>query len=393
MKIKLPKIYRPVTRMKNGKVYRSPYYGCNLPLWAIKANRGKRWFNTRETVKEAAEAEVKNFLRQANAQIQNTTFKEAYLDKAIETYLISKQGLAKSSFKKYRQTVEEFRDFVIRELGYMPRIENIDRPFIEKYLGWLLQKENPLSEETRDDKRNILTNLFGYAKSVHWISENPVSKIPRLHDDSYTPDVGEPYSKAEVEMILAYLKKEQNPWRQNKCYYQIMATIFFAGLRISEATHLLKEDIVLPYRICVRSKDIAGSHYKTKTKKAWYPVMNRELSVILSDWLRQVKGNPSPLLFPNTRGKPIKNDLILGEIKKILRKLNIPEDKVKRALHRGRHAYAKHARESGIPRDIVQDNLGHESDIMTKRYENLDDGYKSKELDALSYRQKGRKKV
>jgi len=373
MKIKIPKLYKP----KGGKTY------CFKVPNFLKPTA--RHCNTYQTTYAEAERVARDYLTQCFAQLQGKTYDEAYLDSVIEAYLNAKTGLSRKGFMKYNQVVRDFREFIVLEFGYTPKMEEIKRPHIEGFLANLLKSGQ--TAKTHNVKRNVLTNLFRYAVDNNWISENIVSKVSRVREQE--PHT-EPLTFKEVANILEKLKNDKSLLLKNHCYYEIMAIIYYAGLRISEVTHLLKSDIDFnSHTIHIHSKSIANKNYRTKTGKSWRARMNSELEGILKNWLERTPTSESALLFSSTKDTPIKTDYIALRVKKIMRELGISEEKVSRALHRGRHTFCSLAMESGISESDVQEALGHSSNIMTKHYTHLSDEYKRTQFDKLSFNKKG----
>ena len=291
--------------------------------------------------------------------------------------------------KKYKLVMQEFMLFVVRELKHMPKLAEIRRELIERYRASLI--DSGQMPKTCNEKRNILTNFFIYAVDNNWIQINPVHKIPKIPDFErhFTPPTSE-----EINSLLKYLKHEKSNYILNKCYYQIMSIIYYAGLRISEVTHLLKLDIDFNSHIIhVRSKEVDGKLYRTKTRRNWCAPINKELEVILKDWFKKMSNNASDLLFPNTHGRPLKPDCIAVHIRQAMENVGFPPDKIKKPLHGGRHAFISHAIESGVPESIVQSAVGHRSNVMTKHYTHLAPDYVRGQFDKLSYGQGKKKRV
>jgi site-specific recombinase XerD len=375
---KQPALYRP----KTCKTYCFRMPGVIDP--------GRRQVNTWQADRKEAERARREIIDQEFCRRDGHVYEEAYLDKAMESYFTFKKGLlAPASLKRYRLVTQEFMLYTVRQLSHMPRLNEIKRELIVKYRASLIDRGQ--MPKTCNEKRNVLTNFFIYCMHNNWIKANPVHNIPKIPD---TDRHFIPLTREEIKKILKYLKNEKNSYRRNKCYYEVMAVIYYAGLRISEVTHLLKSDIDFnSYTIHVRSKEIDGTQYKTKTKRNWCAPINKELESILKNWIRRTQDNESVLLFPNTRNKPLKRDHIADQMRRVMHKIGFPAEKIRKPLHGGRHAFISHAIESGVPESVVQSAVGHKSNVMTKHYTHLAPDYIKTQFDKLSYGQTGRKKV
>jgi site-specific recombinase XerD len=379
-------------RFEKVTVYKPPgvkTYCFKIPTWAKPE---KRHFNTHQSIKKDAEQVRDEFLAQRLSQVNDRTYEEAYLDKVIEKYLVSKGYLAKRSFTAYKATVLEFKDFVVSRLGKIPKIQEIDKPLCEAYLQGLLDRG--LNPHTRNDRRNILTNFFIYAVDNDWLNKNPIHKIKKITEPaSNHPD---PLTPEEVKVLLDGLMKTKSYKKlKTKCLYEIMATVYYAGERISEVTHLFKTDIeFLQYRIHLHGKLIGKETYNTKTKKEWYPPIVPELEPILKAWMVKVKDNPSPLLFPNPDGGVIKYDTVYKNVREVMQKLGFPPDKSLKPCHRGRHTFTSVSRQKGVEEPLVQGALGHTTNVMTRHYTHLSPEHIRDKFSKLSYGQnkKGRVK-
>lgn len=363
-------------------------YCFKIPMWA-KPN--KRHFNTRQSTKEEAEKVRDDFLTQKHNQVQGIIFNEAYLDKAIEAYMVAKGYLAKRSFTAYRGTVLGFKDFVAGKLGRIPKVQEIKKPLCEEYLQGLSDKG--LNPHTRNDKRNIIANFFNYTVDNDWLLKSPIKKIPKITEpESEHP---EPFNEKEVEMVLNELKRmKKNKRYKHKCYYEIMAIAYYAGARITEVTNLLRSDIDFNnYGIKLHNKTVNGEIYNTKTKRNWKPPITSELEPILRNWLKVTQGNPSDLLFPNSNGKPIKYDHIYNTIKRVIMGLGFSPDKIIKPCHRARHTFTSNQRRAGVDESLVQQALGHKSNIMTRHYTHLDPKYVRDRFNKVSYGQGKKGKV
>ena len=211
-------------------------YCFKIPVWA---HPKKRYFNTRQSARKEAENIRDDYLTQCQVRGNNQIYQDAYLDQVIEAYLTSKGHLAETTLKKYTQTLNEFKDFVVSRLARTPKIQEIEKQLIEIHFQALLDKG--LTPQTRNGKRDSIFSLFIYAVDSNWLAKNPVEKIKGIEElEAKSPD---PLSLEEVKVILNYLKNlglaVSGRMNRCQCYYQIMAVVYYAGLRITEVTHLL----------------------------------------------------------------------------------------------------------------------------------------------------------
>jgi integrase len=370
------------------KLYKPP--GGNTYCFKIPSHLKpkKRHFNTRQTNKDEAEKVRDDYLTQMESRANNQVFTEATLDKAIDAYLTARGSLAKKSLIKYKAAVLEFKLFIVQRLGVMPRLQDIDKPLIESYLQWLIDPK-PVGKQsnphTRNDKRNILTNFFIYTVDNGWLEKNPVAKIKKIDEpDSVHP---EPLNSGEVGRLLNQLKlmKKDSERVVDQCCYEITAIAYYAGARVSEALHLFKTDIIFSERrIFLHNKIIDGIQYYTKTRKDRYVPIVPELEAILRAWVKEVKNNPSPLLFPSADGSSIHYDRCYETAIEAMRRAGLPP---KEPFHRGRHTFTSLSIKEGVSEALVQGALGHKTPIMTRHYTHLDPIHIAKQFSSLSYGQ------
>ena len=371
------------------KLYKPPgvhTYCFKVPLWAKPT---KRHFNTRQSIKEEAERVRDEYLTQCQVRGSNQIFTEAYLDMTIDAFLTAKAGNAKKTRIKYKSALLEFKEFVVSRSGKMPRMQDIEKPLVEAFLQDVLNK--PSNPHTVNDKRDIVASLFNYAVDNDWLVKSVVKKIKKLPEpESNSPD---PLNQDEVIRVLDGCKKMDEEGQESvDCFYEIMATIFYAGLRASEVTHLFPTDLDFKQgRILLRNKKIdygdSDEIYRTKTKLHWFPPINDTLEAILKGWLKRREESKSPLLFPYIDGGPISVDYLFKKMKVIMERANFAPDRIARPLHRGRHTFASEATIAGVEEKYIQAALGHKTNAMTRKYVHLSPRFIADKFNKVSYGQ------
>lgn len=80
-------------------------------------------------------------------------------------------------------------------------------------------------------------------------------------------------------------------------------------------------------------------------------------------------------------------------MKKVMGKLGFPQEKIARPLHRGRHTFTSITRQKGVEEPLVQQALGHKTNIMTRHYTYLSPEHIRNKFDRLSYGQSQKRKL
>jgi len=146
----------------------------------------------------------------------------------------------------------------------------------------------------------------------------------------------------------------------------LMELIYGAGLRVSEAVGLAREELDLSNR-AVR---VTGKRGKTR----WVPLPGETI-----DWLQQYLTNgrpnlakkPTSLVILSNRGLPLRRQTAYKILEDCARKAGVEQDVSPHVL---RHSYAVHLLKGGADLRAVQELLGHASIATTQVYTQLDVG-------------------
>lgn len=160
-------------------------------------------------------------------------------------------------------------------------------------------------------------------------------------------------SKEEVKALLEAPKR--------LCDRAILATMYGAGLRVSEATSL-------------KVADIDG---KRKVIHVHGGKGNKDRQVMLSDPLREVLlawwrwTRPTEWLFPGEKpGRPVSRETVFRACKEAARLAGIAKSVHPHSL---RHAFATHLLDEGVNLLVIQALLGHANLKTTARYLHVSD--------------------
>lgn len=239
-----------------------------------------------------------------------------------EAYIAAVRGLA----KHYRRSPDE-----------------ISADEVQAYIAHMITKRG-LSSSTC----NIAAQAFRFLYHITLGRDAIVFEVPSPKQPQRLPEI---LSRDEVTRLI-----EAPP---NPKHRLLLATIYAAGLRVSEAVRLKVSDIDRA-RMTLRVEQGKGR------KDRVVPLSRRLLDRCETFW----KTEPPRLwLFPNRHGiRPI--DITVAQKVWTMAKLRTGIAK-KGGIHGLRHAFATHLIESGADVPTVQRLLGHRSVSTTMRYFHL----------------------
>ena len=135
----------------------------------------------------------------------------------------------------------------------------------------------------------------------------------------------------------------------------LLMTMYAAGLRVAEVTHLRINDID-GQRMVIRIEQGKGRQDR-------YVMLSPHLRTVLQQYWRVQR--PKTLLFPGPHGGPLTRESVNRFFHRARRRAQITKHVYPYSL---RHACATHRLESGTNLRIIQTLLGHQSLRTTQRY-------------------------
>lgn len=255
------------------------------------------------------------------------------------------RGIAPSSAKLYDSILRRF------ELAVGPNA-NLDAAArqAEAFLASLGRKG--LGDHARRKAFEVVRLFFRWACERAHARENPLRdmRAPMVHAKPRTF-----LRRAEVGLLLHAVRTSgrQHAVRD----HAIFATLFYAGLRISEALRIRIHEIDLEHGELL----IFGKGSKVRR----VPI-HPELAKIIRAWMHQ-RPLASPLLFPSGPAHHVRaGKLDNARVELMLREVYAPAAGLAGRLtpHTLRRTFATELRRRGVPLEHVQGLLGH-ADIRT----------------------------
>lgn len=231
------------------------------------------------------------------------------------------RGFSKKTVRSYRTSVSAFLDYA--------ETKDLTQQTVKDYIQAQIVKKNPATIS-----HSIFAIQFFFDKVLGQKIYVPRPKKNKTLPDILTPDEARKLVNAPT----------------NPKHRLILKLLYGCGLRASEVTNLLKEDINFNERII---------HIKlSKGKKdRFVKIPDSTLNELRS----YCELNPETVAFPSNRGGKLTTATIQAVVEKAAQKAEITKEVYPHLL---RHSFATHLLEAGTDLRMIQKLLGH-SDIKT----------------------------
>lgn len=251
-----------------------------------------------------------------------------------------KRNLKSSTADAYCNTWKHFMNCVGKTSLEELTIQDVEDFFFEKRI-------RSIKPETYNHYHSAILFVYKRILKMRWDEDD----IPRMKNDRYLPTV---LTKGEIQLILDATK--------NLKHKAMLATMYSAGLRVSELTHLHYSDISRTHRhIHVRDSKSRTDRYTL--------LADRTLDLLTEYWFKC--GKPMDILFPSSyTGGYLDKNSVNQFLKKSAKRAGIEKHVTTHCL---RHSFASHLLESGCDIKYIQSLLGHNDPKSTEVYLHVSD--------------------
>jgi integrase len=328
-------------KRKKGHVYRA----------TIRDARRKKVSKTFDRKIDAQKWEREQLQRRENPQqVEDITF-DALIDK-WKTLHVS--GLAVGTQQRYDQHI---RIYYLPFFGGQD-LKDIRVADIDDWYQWM--QTTRLSASTVASMLGRLEGIFEWARKRRYIEANPVSPVDPIKPPENADKDYEIWTASEVEMFLAWCKREDEP------LYQIALAALNTGARLGELIGLQWDKVDMQRRLIHISRKWNNKSGElestTKGRRSRTIAINDALYGVLAE---QKLGGKRPWVFCEADGSRIKsNQLTCYRFRPACEKAGV------RAIrfHDLRHTFAVHFMQAGGDIYKLQRQLGHKSIETTQQY-------------------------
>ncbi|TCI77803.1 integrase [Exiguobacterium sp. SH0S1] len=217
----------------------------------------------------------------------------------------------------------------------------------EDVIPYVTEMKHGRSGRTLNNYLSALRTFYDWAIEEGHVATNPFKKI-YVKDERGESDI--PLTKAEVEATLE---------RVNDPVYRALLTVqYYAGLRVSEVTHLTLSDVDWTRKVLLVRK---GKGNKTRTVP-----MSQALETCLATYIEEDRPRKKdvPYVFPSKRGRVISTTTLNSHLKAAA----LEATGLEKTSHKLRRAFASQFLEATGEEMLLADILGHENLNTTRQY-------------------------
>ena len=336
--------------MKNKSITKNIYKRGNSYVIRFTDSKGKRI--VRSAGKDLPQAKI--LLAQLEAGIdtksletdrqmdslsgKGKSFKSA-LNEFINHFYRIENAWTKKCFDQGTERQAQMVMNLLKKYAYHANISNVNQARLPQMMRFLDDRAVNIRSATLRKNIQWLQRFFQYCEDMDYIIKSPARGLKK-------PTVGVPerysFQQLEVDMILD----------NAGCFREYYILALSTGLRPCDMKNLTKSDF-----------DIKGDYMRLKiisekTKKPVYIPISKQARAI-------VEGSETERLFPNAGEefwlKALRGNLVGNFDHSYTRKHNI-------RLHTLRHTFAVDKLNAGVPKEVIQNFLGHASVKTTEIY-------------------------
>lgn len=260
------------------------------------------------------------------------------------------QGMNKNSLEQYKIVLNQFFDFVQKEITVC------DEQDVSNFITYLKQKN--LKSQTIKNKYRILSSIFGFMYDYHYIADNPMKKIasPKM-----TQEFEEPVTKDEEERIKLVCEKFK-PKKSAKSL-AIFNFLLDSGVRVTEMCNINLSDVNFIQReVHIRNGKGGKDRIVYFTEKT--AVRIQEYIRTRKDIENGISINPDTPLFATVQNRKMNK----VSVEKLMKEIGNAAGVSRLHPHLLRATFATRLVEKGVPLNIVAEMLGHANLHTIDRY-------------------------
>lgn len=301
-----------------------------------------------------------------------------YITKFFTDYLPNHRNVSKNTIALYRDCFVLFLQFCDKEKSINVdtiSFKDISRNLILDFLSWL-ENERKNSIQTRNQRLAAWKSFCKYLQFEEPQYFELCNNIRDIEPKKYTKNTLEYLS---IEAIKILLKQPDMSVKQEFRDLVLLSLLYDSGARVQELIDLKVSNLTLEGNSKVV---ITGKGNKTRI----VPI-NKEVSKMLKQYIKQFELKDTDILFTNKYGNQLTRKGICYILNKYIEKakINNPQYfKAKISPHGIRHSKAMQLLENGVNLIYIRDFLGHAHMVTTEIYAVANPEIRRKQIESAS---------
>jgi site-specific recombinase XerD len=276
--------------------------------------------------------------------------------------LMAQRRASPHTIASYRDTFRLLFRFAQDRLKKPPSalgLEDLDEAFVGAFLDHL-EKKRGNETKSRNLRLTAIRSFFRYVSFQEPGRSDLIQRVLAIPDKRQDRRLVDFLTRPEIHALLSAPDRETRTGRRD---YALLLLAIQTGLRLSELIGLRCEDVSLDF----------GAHVRClgKGRKERCTPLTRHTRAVLRAWIRERRGAPVDVVFPNRHGGRFSPDGIQYLVAKYAgaAQATCPSLKRKRVSpHVLRHTAAMELLQAGVDRSMIALWLGHESVQTTQIY-------------------------
>ena len=284
------------------------------------------------------------------------------LTKFFTVRLIEQKNVSAHTICSYRDTFKLMLRFAKKSIDKDPSklsFEDVNSSFVTLFLNDL-EKSRGITARSRNLRLTAIRSFFRYLSFELPEYSKQIQSVLAIPTKKHKNTLVNYLTRPEVDALLK--APDRSCWSGRRDHAWLLLAVQ-SGLRVSELTNLVRQDINL--------NTGAHVHVLGKGRKERCTPLTNEMRTILKSWLQEPIVGDMKILFPNQRGDHLSNDGIQYLLKKHVATASkvCPSLAKKRVSpHVLRHTAAMGLLQAGVDTSVIALWLGHESIETTHIY-------------------------
>jgi integrase/recombinase XerC len=276
-------------------------------------------------------------------------------------HLAAERRLSPKTVEAYTRDAQQFFTFLTGHLAEPPKLADIQKITTTDIRAFMASRRNDGA-----GSRTLARGIAGIRSLVRFLEKDGQANgaaLRAIRPPRQKKSLPKPLAPAAaLSVVDATNSLDDEPWIAARDA-AVLALLYGAGLRISEALGLKRSDAPVGGNTTLRIRGKGGKERVVPV----LPVVADAVSLYLAECPYVAK--PEGPLFVGARGGPLSPRIVQRALEKMRSALGLPETATPHAL---RHSFATHLLANGGDLRTIQELLGHASLSTTQIYTEVD---------------------